>query len=191
MIPLKYLSNFWNTLEMSLINCEITLHLKQHKECTSIAGAAANQEPKFKITDTKLYVPVVTLSTQDKVKLLKKLESGFKRTINWNKYLSKRSYEAQNRHLGFLIDPSFQGVNKLFVLLFKNPNGRESYKQYYLPTVEIKDYNVMIDGRNFFDQSIKNDLKTYNKIREIAAGQGDRYTTGCLLDIPSLKNIIN
>ena len=86
---------------MPLINCEITLHLKWQKEFISIAGAAAYQEPKFKITETKVSVPVVTLSAQDNVKLLKQLEFGFKRTINWNKYLSKRSYEAQNRYLDF------------------------------------------------------------------------------------------
>ena len=67
---------------------------------------------------------------------------------------------------------------------FKDYDGRESHKQYYLPTVETKDYNVMIDGRNFFDQPIKNDLKTYDNIRKIAAGQGDDYTTGCSLDYP-------
>ena len=70
---------------------------------------------------------------------------------------------------------------------FENDNGRESYKQYYLPTVEIDDYNVMIDWRNFFDQPIKSDLKSYDKIRKIATGQGDDYTTGCLLDYPYFK----
>ena len=70
---------------------------------------------------------------------------------------------------------------------FENDNGRESYKQYYLPTAEIDDYNVMIDWRNFFDQPIKSDLKSYDKIRKIATGQGDDYTTGCLLDYPYFK----
>ena len=65
---------------------------------------------------------------------------------------------------------------------FKDDNGRKSYKQYYLPTVEIKNYNVMIDGRNFFDHPIKNVLKTYKNIRKIGTGQGDDYTTECLLD---------
>ena len=70
---------------------------------------------------------------------------------------------------------------------FENDNGRESDKQYYLPTVEVKNYNVMIGGRNFFDQPIKNDLKTYDNIRTIATGQGDDYTTGCLIDYPYFK----
>ena len=74
---------------------------------------------------------------------------------------------------------------------FRDDDGRESYNQYYLLCVEIKDYNVMIDGRNFFDQPIKNDLKTYNSIRKIVTGQGDDYTTGCLLDYPYSKNTIN
>ena len=80
----------------------------------------------------------------------------------------------------FLIYAIFQGVNRLFVLSFENRAIQESCKQYFLPTVEIKDYNLMIDGRNFFDQPIKNDLRTHDNITEIAIGQGDYYTTGCL-----------
>ena len=172
---------------MSLINFEICLQLKWSKNWILVAVTAANQNPEFKITDTKLCVPVVTLSTQDNMKLLEQLESGFKGTINWNKYLPKTINQAQKRYLNFLIDPSFQGVNRLFVLSFKDDDGRESHRQYYLPTVEIKDYDVMIDGRNFFDQPIKNDLKTYDNIRKIKKGQGDDYTTGWLLNYPSFK----
>ena len=150
MVPLKYLSNFQRTLEMSLINCKISLQLKWSKGCIIVAGTAENQEPKFEITDTRLCLAIVTLSTQDNVKLLKQLESGFKRTINWNKNLSKTKNQKQNRYLNFLIDASFQGVNRLFVLSFKDEDGRECYKQYYLPTVEIKDDNVMIGGKIFF-----------------------------------------
>ena len=160
---------------MPLINCDSII----------VADTAENQNPSFQINDTKLYVPVVTLSTQEKIKLLKQLESGFKRTINWK--LAKTTNQTQSRYLDYLIDPSFQGVNRLFVLSVKDDNGRESHVQYYLPTVEIKDYNFMIDGRNFFDQLIKNDLKTYDNIRKIATGQGDDYTTGCLLDNPYFK----
>ena len=79
--------------------------------------------------------------------------------------------------------PSFQAVFRLFVLLFNDDDdGRKSYKQSYLPTVEIKDYNVKIDGRDFFDQPINNDLKTHNNMRKIVTGQGDDYTTGFSLD---------
>ena len=101
MVPLKHLSNFWRTLKMFLINCEISLQLKQSKDCIPVAGTAANQEPKFEITDGKLYVPVVTLSRQDNVKLLKQLEFGFKRTTNSNKYQSKTINLARNRYLDF------------------------------------------------------------------------------------------
>ena len=96
MVLLKCLSNFWRTLEMSLTNCEICLQLKWSKNCILVAGTAANQNREFKITDTKVYVPVLTLSTQDNIKFLKQLESGFKRTINWNKYLRKTTNQAQN-----------------------------------------------------------------------------------------------
>ena len=147
------------------------------KDCFLVAGTAANQVLQFKITDTKLYIPIITLSTQDNVKLLKQSESPFKRTINWNKHNSRKTNQAQNRYLDFLIDPSFQVVNRLLVLSFKDENGRLSYKQYYLPTVEIKDYNVMFDGRGFFEQPVKNNLKTYDNFREIATGQGDDYIT--------------
>ena len=171
----------WRALEMPLINHEISLQLKWSRNCIIVAGTANNQNPSFQINDTKLYVPVVTLSTQENIKLLKQLESGFKRNIDWNEYLAKTTNQARNRYLDYLIDPSFQGVNRLFVLSFKNDVGRESHKQHYIPTVEIKDYNLMIDGKNFFDQPI-NDLKTYDNIRNISTGQGDNYTAGCLLD---------
>ena len=81
-----------------------------------------------------------------------------------------------------LIEPSFQGVNRLFVLALKMMINDQSNKRYYIPNVEIKDYNVMIDGKNFFDQPVRNDKVTYENIRKIAIGQGDDYTTGCLLD---------
>ena len=188
MVLLKYLSNFWKTLEIPLINCEISLQLKWSNSCISVAGTAENQNPYFEITDTKLYVSVIFLWTQDNINFLKQLESGFKRTINWNKFLPKTTNHVRNRYLDFLINPSFQGGNRYFVLSFKDEDGWESHKQYYFPTVEIKDYDVMIDGRNLFDQPIKNNLKTYDNIRKVATGQGDDYTTRCLLAYPYFKN---
>ena len=95
---------------------------------------------------------------------------------------------TQNRYLNHLINPSFQGVNRLFVLCFVNEDQRKSHSTYYLPKVEIKDYNVMIDGKNFFNKPINSMTKTYKNIRKIATGQGDDYTTGCLLDYPYFKN---
>ena len=155
MVSLKYLSNFWRTLEMLLINCEVNLILTWSADCVIIYTNVANQVPTFTITETNLYVPVVTLSTQDNAKLLPQLKSGFKRTISWNKYLAKPELLAQNPNLNHLIEPSFQGVNRLFVLAFENDAQRTSNKRYYISNVEIKDYNVMIDGKNFFDELVK------------------------------------
>ena len=146
------------------------------------------QLEKQKITETKLYVPVVTLPTQDNAKLLQQLKSGFKRIINWNKYESNIKTFAQNRYLNHLINSSFQGVNNLFVLSFENENDRASHSTYYLPKVEIKDYNVMIDGKIFFDQPINSNIKTYENIRKFTTGQGDDYATGCLLDYSDFKD---
>ena len=118
----------------------------------------------FLITDTKIYVPVLTVSTQDNAKLLEQLRSGFKRTINWNKYQPKISTERQNQYLDFLIDPSFQGVNRVFVLSFEDEEQKTSYKRYYLPIVRIKSCNVVIDVQNFFDQPVKHRSMTYDSI---------------------------
>ena len=167
---------------MPLINCEVNLVLTWSSICVLVATNVQIQNATFEITDTKLYVPVVTLSTQENTKFFQQLKSGLKRVINWNKYLSKPELSAQNPNLNHLVEPSFQGVNRLFVLAFENDDERTSDDQYYLPTVEIKDYNILINGENFFDQIIKNNKVTYENIRKIATGQGDDYTTGCLLD---------
>ena len=188
MVPLKYLSNFWRTLEMPLINCEVNLILTWSTTCVIISVIVANQAATFEITDTKLYLLVVTLSTQENTKFFQLLKSGFKRVINWNKYLSKPELLPQNQNLNHLVEPSFQGVNRLFVLAFENDNDRTSDDEYYLPTVEIKDYNIVINGENFFDQPIKNNKVTYDNIRKIATGQGNDYTTGCFLDYPYFAN---
>ena len=126
----------------------------------------------------------MTLSTQENTKFFQQLKSGFKRVINWNKYLSKPELLAQNSNINHLVEPSFQGVNRLFVLAFENDDDKTRSDEYYLPIVEIKDYNIMINGENFFDQPIKNNKVTYDNIRKIATGYGDDYTTGCLLDYP-------
>ena len=148
----------------------------------------SNDAGTFAITDTKRYVPVVTLSTQENTKFFQQLKSGFKRVINWNKYLSKPELLAKSANLNHLVEPRFQGVNTLFVLAFENDDNRTTHNTYYLPNVEIKDYNIMINGENVFDQPIKNNKVTYENIRKIATGQGDDYTTGCLLDYPYFAN---
>ena len=126
-VPLKYLSNFWRTLEMPLINCEVNLILTWSPTCVI---SSATGETKFKITETKLYVPVVTLSTQENAKLLQQLKSGFKRTINWNKYESEIKTSARNRYLNHLINPRFQGVKRLFLLSFEKEDQRKKYPQH-------------------------------------------------------------
>ena len=188
MVPLKYLSNFWRTLEMPLINCEVNLILTWSSNGVLIATNNQSQAATFEITDIKLYVPVVTISTQENTKFLQQLKSGFKRVINWNKYLSKPELLAQNPNFNDLVELTFQGINRLFVLAFENDDDRTSNEEYYLPIAEINDYNIMINGENFFDQSIKNNKVTYDNIRKVATGQGDDYTTGCLLDYPYFAN---
>ena len=136
MVPLKYLSNFWRTLKMPLINCEINLILTWSSTCVITDSNGAGT---FTITDTKLYVPVVTLSTQENTKLRQQLKSGFKRVINSNKYLSKPDSFRRNANLNYLVERSFQGINRLFVLAFEGDTPRTSHTGYYLPNVEIKD----------------------------------------------------
>ena len=134
---------------MSLISCGINLILTWFANCVIIYSNILNQNAIFEKTETEIYVPVVTLSTQDNAKLLLQLKSGFKRTTNWNKYLSKPELLAQNPNLNHLIGPSFQGVNRLFVLEFENDAQRTSSKRYYIPIVEIKDYNVRLMEKTF------------------------------------------
>ena len=142
---------------MPLINYEVSLLLIWTS--TSVITNSTGKG-RFTITDTKLYLPVVTLSTQYNAKLFQQLKSGFRRAINWNKYQSDPKTYARNRYLNHLVNPSFQGVNRLFVLSFENENDRTSHSNYYLPKVEIKYYNVMIDIKNLFDQPINSELKT-------------------------------
>ena len=135
---------------MSLINCEAELILTWSANCVIIYNDRADQGSTFTRTETNLYVPVVTLSTQDHAKLLPQLKLGFKITISWNKYLLKPELLPKNPNLNHLIEPSFQGLNWLFVLTFENNSQKISDKRYYISNVEITDYNVMIDGKKLF-----------------------------------------
>ena len=108
------------------------------------------------------------------------MKSKFKSIINWNKHESKVSIQTQNQFLNYLSDPGFQGVNILFALSFENHAHVESHKRYFLLTVENKNYNVIIEGKNFFDQPVKNDIRTYENIGKIATCEGDDYTIVCL-----------
>ena len=143
---------------------------------------APNQATTIVITNTKLYVLVLTLSTQDIAKLLQHLKFGWKRTINWNKYHSKITTQVENQYLDYLISLTFQGVNRIFVLSFKNVNDRIGCTEYFNLATEIKNFNFMIDRENFFDPPIKDNLRTYDSIRKISTDQGDDNTTGCLLN---------
>ena len=120
MVPLKYLSNFWRTLEMLLIKCESNLILTWSENRVMISTDVANQNATFEISDTKLYVPVAILSTKDNSKLLQQLKSSFKRVISWNKYLPKPEVLQRDTTLNHLVQPSFQGINRLFVLASEN-----------------------------------------------------------------------
>ena len=113
---------------MSLIFSEIILNLSWSENCVIFS---ATGKTKSEITDTKLYVPVVTLSREGNIKQFKQLEFGFERTINWNKYQSKDENKEQNRHFSYLINPSFQRVNRLFVLLFENSTDWKLHKILY------------------------------------------------------------
>ena len=187
MVSLKYLSNFWRTLEILVIYCEINLILTWSVNCF-VFNASGNQAITFAITETKFYVPVVTLSAEDNVKLLQQLKSGFKCTSNWNKFHSKtETLTAANPYLDFLIDPGFLRVNRYFVLPFNALDDRRRHSRCYSPTAKVEDYNVTIDGRNFFDQPIKNDIKAYENIWKIKIGRGGDYMTGSLLDYNYFK----
>ena len=194
-IPLKYLGNFWRALNIPLISCEVSLELKWDKNCIitsleqrDIGGGNRDNAPTgatLSITDCKLYVPAVTLFKDYEIKLLTNFKSGFKREIIWNKYRSQMTTEAVNTNLKILIDPTFTNVNRLFVLAYQNADDRQSFTQFYLPNVMVKDYNVIIDKLAFFDLSIKTEEEAYEKIIDIS--RNNEYTTGNLLDYDYFK----
>ena len=159
-LPSKHLGNFWNSLNILLINCEVSLALSWSETCviTSmeirilVAGQPnrgdSSTNGTFEIKDCKLYAPVVTLSAEKE--LFEQLKTGFKRTIKWNKYRSEMSNQTKNNNLNYLIDSTFTNVNRLFVFTFENEDDRISSK-YYVPKVEIKGFNVLIDRKPFFE----------------------------------------
>ena len=125
---------------------------------------------EFKMRDTKLYVPVITLSKENNTKFLEQLKSGFKRIIKWNKYRSQMTIQRQNNNLNYLIDLTFTDVNRLVGLSFTRDNAgdnRDSFS-HYVPNFEIKDFNVLIDGKSFFDLPVKNEEDAYEKIIEMS-----------------------
>ena len=127
-----------------------------------------------------MYVPVVTLSAENDNKLLEQLNTGFKNTIKWKKYRSEMSNQAKNSNLNYLIDPIFTNVNRIFVLSFENEYDRTSFSKYYVPKGEIKDFNVLIAGKPFFEISVENKEQIYEAIIEVS--KNNDYTAGNLLD---------
>ena len=151
----------------------------------------SNQPSKFRIknwvemNDESRETYIVNNQIKFKTAMIK---SGFKRVINRNKYLSKSRLLKINSNLNHLLESSFQGINRLFVLAFENDTQRRSHSGYYLPNLEVKDYNIMINGEKFFDQPLKSNKVTYENIRKTTIGKGDDYITGCLLDYPYFKD---
>ena len=178
-IPIKYLSNFWRFLNLPLIICEIELDLSWTKNCVlsehhnSITGAIFHRK------NSKLYVPVVTLSINDNIKFLENIKQGFKKTIFWNKYRSEITTQLNNNNLDYLTDPAFMNFNRLFVPSFKNGNDdptRNSFDKYYMSLVQIKDFNALIDNKPLFHQPVKNKPDAYEKLIEMT--KNDDYITG-------------
>ena len=197
-VPLKYLSNFFRSLEMPLIICKIKLNLTWKKECvlSTLDDDAANPENNavFIINDTKLYVPVVTLSKKDNKDFIEQQNKGFQRSIYWNEYKTKELTEnADDNVFKYInLDPSFQGVNsnRLFVMAYDrtaNQPNRNGRKKFYLPRIDLKKYNVIIDGRNFYDNPIESDIEKYRELKKVITGKGEDYTTGSLLDYDYFK----
>ena len=186
---------------MPLINCKIELSLTWIGNCVLTAAPTGNNadatgadSATFEITDAKRYVLIVTLSTEDNAKLSKLLSEGFKNSLCWNKYkiidniVVQIAAQNEEKHIRKrVLDASYQGVKRLFVLAYDNTAGNnqvsiDSFKKYFLPRVKIENYNIEIDGKNFYDQPINDSVKQYDEIRETSTGQGDDYKTGCLLD---------
>ena len=175
---------------MPSINCKTEFSLTWDPNCVpcNLFGAST-----FTITGAKLYVLIVTLSTEDNAKLSKLLSEGFKRPVYWNKYevIPNRKYD-ENDYIRELLDASYPGVKIFFVLAYRNCSSAnrvaaDSHRRYLLLRVKIENCNIEIDGRNFYDQPINDLIKQYDEIRKISTGQGDDYTTGCLLDFAYLK----
>ena len=157
------------------------------------ANTTGANRTTFEIANVKRFVPIVTLSEEDNAKLSNLLSEGIKRFIYWNKYkvmdnkVGRIDNVNEEKYIRERLDASYQGVKRLFVLAYDNTAGNnqvsiDSYKKYFLPRVKIENYNIEIDGRNFYDQPINDSIKQYDEVRKLSTGQGDDYVTGCLLD---------
>ena len=175
---------------MLLINCKVYFELNWIEDCIlSSTGDTA----KFTITDAKLHVPIVILSTKDSAKFDKTIKQ---RIVYWNSYETKPAKVTdQGKNLYELLNASFQGVERLFVLAYAidagdnadQETGIKDNKKYFLPRRKIENCNVLIDGRTFYDQSINGIIKQYDEVTKVSTGHGDEYTTDCLLDYVYFK----
>ena len=196
-VPLKNLRDFMFNLVILLINAEIELILIWSQNCVLTERAHRNAieeggdpatEPtfnaintpsdlKFNITDCKLYVPVVTLQSEYENKLYEELKAGITIDFTWSKYRTQIINQTATNNLNYLIDPTFNNVNRLFALTFPNEEDRSSFSKYYMPTVEIKDYKVILDGQTpFYEVPIRNKEETYKANIELI--ENDNHTTG-------------
>ena len=136
------------------------------------------------------------MSKEDNKDFINEQNKGFQRSIYWNEYKTKEKEEngAADVFKYINLDPSFQGVNRLFVMAYSNvanQPGRNSQQKYYLPRIDLNKYNVIIDGRNFYDNPIKSNIEKYRELKKVMIGKGEDYTTGSLLDYDYFKSIIN
>ena len=192
-VPLKYLSNFFRSLEMTLINCKIKLNLTWKKECVL---STDDGNAVFIINDTKMYVPDVTLSREDNKDFIEQRDKGFQRSIYWNEYKTKEINEdaAANVFKYINLDPSFEGVNRLFVMAYNRANGlptRNGRRKYYLPRIDLEKSNVIIDGRNFYDNPIESDIEKYRELKKIMIGKEKIILQDLCSILIILINIIN
>ena len=153
---------------MLLINCKIKFNLTWKKECVLLAD---DGNAVFIINDTKMHVPVVTLSKEDNKDFIEQRDRGFQRSIYWNEYKTKEINEDADANVFKCInlDPSFQGVNRLFVMAYNRANGqptRNVRRKYYLPRIDLEKYNVFIDGINFYDNPIESDIEKYRELKK-------------------------
>ena len=162
-------------------HCEIELDLSWAKDCVLSGNHKNIKGANFMITDTKHYVPVVYLSINDNIEFLENIKQGFKRTISWKNNRSEITTQTINNNLDYLIDPTFRNTSRLFVLSFKNGNKdptRDSFDIYYMPLVEIKNFNALIDNKPFFNQPLKTNkkrMKNLLKCQEMMTIQQEIY----------------
>ena len=170
---------------MSLINCKVELSLSWDPNCVLSSLVGVSTYAKY--TDAKLYVPIVTLSIEDDAKLSKLLSKGFKRSVYQNKYkiIPNKTYD-KNHYIRELLNASYQGVKRLFVLTYRDRGGAIELQLILTENIFFQEWKLQIatfnDGRNFYDQPINDLIKQYGEVTKVSTGQDDDYATGCLLD---------